>query len=145
MAYQLLLKLYLAQNSPVYHNLKIACQPSDHFTKARPICSTGLIWMLWISGWAGVMSCLITWTSRIEFRMLKRSHARPVFHLPLWPSAGRFYRLLHTVLINWRSPFHIVCTHVLIFISLFEYFTQKSFIIYSCYCHSFRPVLFSFL
>lgn len=73
-----------AQNSPV-------SQPSVHFTKARPICSAGLIWMLWIFGWAGVMSYSITWSSRIEFGMLKRSHVWPVFHLPLWPSAGQFY------------------------------------------------------
>lgn len=108
-----------AQNSAVSHNLKIACQPSDHFTKANPICSAGLICMLWICGWNGVMSCSITWRSGIEFGMLKRSHAWSVFRLPLWPSAGRFYtsHCSHQLEVTlWHSMYTCIDFYFLVWI-----------------------------
>ncbi len=88
-----------AQNSPVstIWRLSVSCQT----TLLKPDPSVPQGWHgCYGSLAAGVMLCSITWSSRIIFGMLKRSHA-----LPLWPSAGRFYTS------HCSHQLEVICPH----------------------------------
>lgn len=85
-AFQLLLKLLLQLKTVLFLTIwRLSVSRQTTLLKPDPSVPQG-----WYGCYgclaAGVMLCSITWSSRIEFGMLKRSHA-----LPLWPSAGRFY------------------------------------------------------